>query len=102
MTVQHKIGRGDALTVCGAIIGRRKHPLIVQEWWSYVTCKTCLKNRPQNTKNGEFLKVGTKIARLRHELLTIGAYQAMHLLDKAADIFHDDVRHIIELREKKK
>lgn len=101
MTVDHKLGHGKAITVCGATSKGKKRPLIVQTHWSHVTCKSCLKKRPPNTRNGEFLKVGTKIARLRHELLTIGAYQAMRFLDKSADVFHEDVAYIIKQREEK-
>lgn len=89
--------------ICGAKSKDKAGSYIISEmYWGHVDCKACLKLRPPNTKNGEFLKVGTKIARLRHELLTIGAYQAMRFLDKAADVFHDDVAYIVKQREKKK
>lgn len=104
MTISHKSERDGV--VCGAhwkrIASTRRHPLISEMYWGHVTCKSCMKKRPTNTRNGEFLKVGTKIARLRHELLTIGAYQAMRFLDKAADVFHDDVAYIIKQRENNK
>lgn len=100
--VKHKSAKIGV--VCGAhwkrIASTRRRPLISETYWSHTTCKSCLKLRPPNTKNGEFLKVGTKIAKLRNELLTIGAYQAMRFLDKAADVFHEDVEYIIKQREK--
>ncbi len=48
----------------------------------------------------EFLPVGVKLAALRHEMLQIGAYQAMRYLDQAAEVYHEDVQRIIEMRGK--
>lgn len=59
-------------------------------------------NKSARAIQKEFLPLGTKIARLRHELLQAGATQAMRFLDKAADVFHEDVERIMALREKKK
>ncbi len=97
--------------VCGAhfkrIASTRRYPLISEMYWGHVTCKTCLRQRPavkkkKPTFQGEFLPVGAKIAQLSHELHSIGAHQAARHVQQAADIFHEDVIRILDLREKRR
>lgn len=57
-------------------------------------------NKDARAIQKEFLPIGTQIALLRHKLLQIGATQAMRHLDRAADVFHEDVKRIVDLRRK--
>ncbi len=53
-------------------------------------------------KNGKYLKIGTKIAELSHELWKIDAYESMRFVQQAADVFHKDVARILEKEKKNK
>lgn len=49
----------------------------------------------------EFLPIGTEIAKLRYKLLMIGAFETMRILDRAAEVFYEDVTRIVQKRNKK-
>lgn len=43
---------------------------------------------------GKYLETGTRIALLQHELMKLGAWKSMRLVQQAAEVFHEDVEQI--------
>jgi hypothetical protein len=70
------------------------------DWFGILLLSGKTREKMAKSVKSEFLPIGTKIAKLTHELGQIGAYQAMRKLQEAGEVFHQDVERILDLRSK--